>query len=183
MASDWQVIESVTEYENPYFAVERESVGHPTAGSKTYYHIEFEGDGGVIALGVDDGDVLFVELYRPRLDETVLELPGGGIEEDETVEEAACREFTEETGLKPSDSHHLGSFYFSAWTRAQRDVVWVDDFESVDTEPEAEIQRVRRVPVEEALGRACEDPAVEWNLTPLIIAHREGLIDRLYPSN
>lgn len=182
MEEGWYVTESVVEYENPYFAVERESVTHPDGGSKTYYRIDFRADGGVIALGVDGEDVLFVEVYRPRLEKTMLELPGGGIEEGETIEEAACREFAEETGLKPSVSHHLGSFYFSAWTKSKRDIVWVDNFEPIDNDPEAEVRAVRRIPIEESLDQAFKSPAGEWNVTPLVIAQRKGFINGLYPS-
>lgn len=179
MSGDWDVLESIEEYKNPYFTVERDRIGLPNGETNTYYRLDFAADGGVIALGVDEGDVLFVELYRPRLDERLLELPGGGVEEGETVEEAARREFAEETGLLPSNSRHLGSFYFSAWTKAQRDVVWVDDFEPLDIESEAEVREVCRVPVEDALDRVCEAPAGEWNITPFVLAQREGLIDIL----
>lgn len=179
MSGDWPVIESERAYENPYFSVERERVELPDGRHNDYYRIEFDDD-GVIALGVHDGDVLFVDIYRPRLQEQLLELPGGGIDAGESPEEAARREFAEETGYVPETSRHLGSFYFSAWTKSKRHVVWVDEFEPIaDTESEAEIQSVRRVPVEEAFDQACESPAGEWNITPLVLADREGLIDVL----
>lgn len=180
MSDKWPVISSEIEYENPYFAVEREVVEQPDGAHNDYYRIDFKPDGGVIALGVEDGDVLFVELYRPRLQRRLLELPGGGVDEGETPEVAARREFAEETGLRPSESVHLGSFYFSAWTRSQRDIVWVDDFSPAPgRETEPEVQHVRRIPVGEVFDRLRDRPWAEWNLTPLVLAEREGLIDGL----
>ncbi|SDY20610.1 NUDIX hydrolase [Halobellus clavatus] len=180
MTDEWPVLDSEIEYANPYFAVEREAVEQPDGTPNDYYRIDFDAAGGVIALGVDDGDVLFVELYRPRLQRRLLELPGGGIDDGETPEAAARREFAEETGFEPSTTTHLGSFYFSAWTRAQRDVVWVDDFSPAPAhETEPEVQDIKRVPVADALNRVCDDPAAEWNLTPLILAQREGFIEGL----
>lgn len=180
-ANRWSLVDSETEYQNPYFTVERDRIRQPTGIQKNYYRINFGPDGGVIALGVRDGDIIFIELYRPRLDRCLLELPGGGIKEHEIPEEVARREFAEETGLEPSTTYHLGAFYFSAWTRSQRDIVWVDDFTQVTHEPDAEpeVQRVRRIPIREAFDSLCDDPAAEWNFTPLILAQREGFIDEL----
>jgi ADP-ribose pyrophosphatase len=163
-----------TEYRNPYFAVSKKLVRQPDGSDSDYYTLEL-GD-GVVAIGVHRGDVLFVELERPRLEATLLELPGGGIEDGESPTEAGRREFREETGYDPGGARLLGSFYFSAWTRAKRHVVWVDDLDPVDTDPpEWEVQGVARVPASEALSRAI-DTGAEWNVTPVVLARRAGLL-------
>jgi ADP-ribose pyrophosphatase len=174
--STWSVLERDSEYQNDYFEVIRETVELPSGMPNDYYRIGF--GGGAIGLGVVDGDVLFVELYRPRLDERLLELPGGGIDAGEEPTEAARREFAEETGYVANTAELLGSFYFTAWSRAKRHYVWLDDFESrEDTDAEAEVQDVVRVPVEDAFDVAAESPAGEWNLTPLQLARQRGYLD------
>lgn len=179
MVDDWPVVGSETTYENLHFSVKRDRVEVPDGETTDYYRIDF-GQGGVIALGVDDGDVIFVDLYRPRLGTRMLELPGGGIDPGESPEAAAKREFAEETGLVPESARCLGSFHFSAWTRTTREIVWVDDFEPApDIDPESEVLGVQRVPVDRALDAAREPPAGEWNVTALCLAQRDGLIEGL----
>lgn len=179
MADNWEVVDAAVEYSNPYFSVEREQVRTSDGRESDYYRIDFEED-GVVSLGVEDGDVLFVDLYRPRLGRRTLELPGGAIDPGESPEAAARREFAEETGYVPGSSRLLGSFFFSAWTRSRRHVVWVDDLEhAADGRAEPEVQRVVRVPARDALDRVVGEAACEWNVTPLLLAARRGLVDAL----
>lgn len=51
MTDAWPVLDSETEYENPYFAVERETVEQPDGTPNDYYRIDFDAEGGVIAFG------------------------------------------------------------------------------------------------------------------------------------
>jgi ADP-ribose pyrophosphatase len=60
----------------------------------------------VLAL-TKDRKVVLASQYRPAQERILLELPGGGIEEGETPEEAVKREFLEETG-------YSGKFEFVA---------------------------------------------------------------------
>lgn len=51
---------------------------------------------------LDDGRVLLVRQYRKPADESLLEVPAGGLEEGESPEECATRELMEECGFRPS---------------------------------------------------------------------------------
>ena len=48
-----------------------------------------------------NGRVHLVRQYRPAIDRTIVEIPAGLIDSDETPEEAAARECEEETGYRP----------------------------------------------------------------------------------
>lgn len=58
-----------------------------------------------------NGDLLMIEQYRSAIDEVILEFPGGKIEEDETIFEAAQRELEEETGYHSSKIVLINDFY------------------------------------------------------------------------
>jgi ADP-ribose pyrophosphatase len=58
-----------------------------------------------------EGEIVFVENYRPPLEEVLLELPGGMMDEGESPEETARRELEEETGLRAGTLDSLGWFF------------------------------------------------------------------------
>lgn len=71
-----------------------------------------EHPGAVVIVAVDESDnVLLVRQFRYALGKELLEIPAGGIDGDETPEEAAVREMQEETGHLPGKLVKLGGFY------------------------------------------------------------------------
>ena len=59
----------------------------------------------------DQGNVIMVQQYRKPAEETLLEIPAGGIEKGEVSQEAALRELQEETGYTSDKIQHLSSFW------------------------------------------------------------------------
>ena len=66
----------------------------------------------IVAVPIDEyGNILLVRQFRHSIGKTLLELPAGGIDGDETPEEATRRELQEEIGFRPGKLEKLGGFY------------------------------------------------------------------------
>lgn len=62
---------------------------------------------------LDDGRIVFVRQFRKAAESVLLEIPAGGIDGDESPEEACRREMKEETGYGVDSLQHLATFYTS----------------------------------------------------------------------
>ena len=67
--------------------------------------------GGVAILYKVDDKFIFEKQYRYALNEEIIEVPAGKLEEGEIPLEAAKRELLEETGYRPLEMIHLGDSY------------------------------------------------------------------------
>ena len=73
------------------------------------------------------GRVLMIRNERPAVKETLLELPAGGVEEGETLEQCAARELEEETGYRPERVRPLGSYYLApSYTTELMHAYWAE---------------------------------------------------------
>ena len=59
----------------------------------------------------EDGNVILVRQYRKPVEEALLEVPAGGVEEGEVSEDAVLRELQEEIGYTAGKLQHLASFW------------------------------------------------------------------------
>ena len=67
--------------------------------------------GGVAILYKVEDKFIFEKQYRYALNEEIIEVPAGKLEEGEIPLEAAKRELLEETGYRPLEMIHLGDSY------------------------------------------------------------------------
>ncbi len=99
-----------------------------------------------------DGDVLLVRQHRYPVGRTLLELPAGIVEPNESALEAARRELLEETGHEPDRLTELCSFFSSPGFATERlTLVRADDCRPVADRANAgealTVERVRRADV------------------------------------
>ena len=72
---EWPIINSVAEYDTGWFTGGYDLVEQPDGSEKRYYWAELPPAAVIVA--VTDGELLFVEQYRPTIRETQYELPAG----------------------------------------------------------------------------------------------------------
>ena len=111
---------------------------------------EVKASGGVVRRAGEDGDEIAV-VHRPRYDDW--SLPKGKLDAGETWEEAALREVKEEIGLRCTLGEELP--HVSYQDRKGRDKVvryWLMDVEGGEFTPNDEVDEMRWVSVDEAVG-------------------------------
>jgi ADP-ribose pyrophosphatase len=69
-------------------------------GTESEFYIKNETSVICVLALTKDNQVILAKQFRPGPNEIVLELPGGGVEEGETLERSMERELLEETGYK-----------------------------------------------------------------------------------
>lgn len=96
-------------------------IGQGKESTEPYLVIECQD--GVNIVAIDEQDrILVIDHYRYPVDLTLLEIPGGAIEDDESRIEAARRELWEETGYVAEDLEEIICVYANASRQSNR--VW-----------------------------------------------------------
>ncbi|MFB6195831.1 MAG: NUDIX hydrolase [Haloplanus sp.] len=172
----WSVIESVTEYDTPWYTGGYDLVEQPDGSTKRYYWAELPA--AVVVVAVVDDHVLFVEQYRPVVHETHLELPAGIVESGESFTTAARRELREETGFVPDSTALLADFWTCTGVlRHRRGIVFADGLAPGERNLDGnEFLTPRAVPVDEALDVARRAPANDATIEGLLLAREDGFL-------
>lgn len=72
------------------------------------YSVVSLNDGVLIVATDENGSIIMLQEYKYAVDETMLCVPAGGLEEGEDIIEAGLRELQEETGYVASDGEYVG---------------------------------------------------------------------------
>lgn len=107
----------------------------------------------VIAPLLDDDTLLLVRQHRAPVAESLLELPAGGIDGDETPQAAVHRELIEETGYRAGEIRALSTFYSApGYCNELMHLYLARDLQVGDAEPE-EDESIELEPVSLAEAR------------------------------
>ena len=99
-------------YEGRAVRLRVDTVKMPSGRETTREIVEHSDCVAVIALD-DEDNVLLVNQFRKPVEKELLEIPAGGIEPGEKLEDCVRRELREETGFLPRKVERLGGFYSS----------------------------------------------------------------------
>jgi len=112
----WKRIGEATSQKVGWRTIVRKRYQFPDGSEHDFDTIGPEGyeAAAIIAL-TPDNRLVISEQYRPGPDKSMLELPGGFLDENEPPEKAARRELMEETGYEAGRVDYLGFIYPEAY--------------------------------------------------------------------
>lgn len=105
----WKSVFSEEVFSTPWMSVFHDQFELPTGKKGNYFYLHTRGSSLVVAVN-DVGEVLLVRQYRYLMREVSLELPCGGLKENQSVDEAARAELREETGYDCGRLKKVGGF-------------------------------------------------------------------------
>ncbi len=195
----WQRIESVTEYETGWYTGGYDRLEQPDGTQKRYYWAKLPP--AVVVVARDGSELVMVEQYRPPIERLCLELPAGIVDAADHTEEieradtpgglppaadvpppvyeaAGARELREETGTHPTETVFLEEVWIATGLLThRRGYVFATGLEPAERKLDTnEFITVERIPVDNALDIAREDPTNDATLEGLLLADAEGLI-------
>jgi ADP-ribose pyrophosphatase len=115
----WTITATKTIYKNPWIRVREDSVIRPDKKTGIFSVIEMKE--GVSVLPIDkDNNVYITKEFKYAVNREMIEASSGGLEDGESVLEAAKRELNEEMGISAKEWIYLG---------------YIDPFTSIVTSP------------------------------------------------
>ena len=105
---NWKILSSEYLTDKSFFRARKDKCVSPSGKIIPEYYV-VELDDTLCALGITQNDeVVMVKQYRHPVGKTLLEIPGGFVDKNETPENAIARELLEETGYEFSKYEYLG---------------------------------------------------------------------------
>lgn len=160
--AEWKCKKSDLVLDDKYFKVRKDLVELPDGSEKTW--IYWDSTDSAMVLGItEDKKLVTICQYRYLAGGEMIEFPAGSLKENETSEEAAIREFREESGYEAKNLIKLGSFYETYGQLNRRmhiyfsKEVYFNNGEHDSSDDVSEKTRVELIDFQEAVDLACDN--------------------------
>jgi len=124
MIKKWKLVKSRHLFNGNRIAVRKDTLKIHNGRITDYEILECPDFVGIIAV-TKGRKILFVQQYRPALNEITLEIPAGAIDKGETAKIAALRELEEETGYKAGKIKKIACYHSLIGRSASRTTVFL----------------------------------------------------------
>jgi ADP-ribose pyrophosphatase len=130
----WTAVVTGILHQNAYFKILEQQVTVTDGTQRIYYTINFPRPAVGVVVRRND-EFLLLRQYRFIVDEYVWAIPSGGVEEGETLEQAAARELEEEAGYRANSLRQIVDCYASYGCSNQRFVIFLADDVVLSSQP------------------------------------------------
>jgi ADP-ribose pyrophosphatase len=171
----WKTLSSRPIYQNRWLSLREDLVGLPD-GRTTIYGVVTCGECVGILPFLDSQTVLLVKQYRYVAKRVTWEMPTGGIHAGESIETAAQRELSEESGYRAGRLTRLSSFHTSKSVMDETAHLFIgEELAGLERPPdETEFIEVRAFPFSDALQMVLQGEIVD-GMTIIAILHAAHL--------
>ncbi len=174
-----ETLSQIRVYEGKILNVRQDEVRLPNG--KTARREIVEHRGGVCALAVKDGCILFVSQFRVPCQGILMELPAGKIEKGEEPDATIIRELKEETGATVNSIEKAGFCYPSpGYSEEKLYLYFTDDFGlSKNALDEDEFLDVVSIPIDQAFEMVDRGEITDAKSLILLLKYREKIINKI----